>query len=130
MKLSPPNARFWTWLNDGLVKLTLKPDQTLNWCLRGRHDEGWSVEYHQWEWDGQVLTEQYGTDGTDCDGRHSTHGESFAELDQLRSVPAYDWYDFDFPLPLIKLPVDGVFYPAWTRGKQSQRDYAAEAMGY
>ena len=124
------NARIWIWENDGLVKLTLKPGQSLTWRTFCRHDEGWSSRGATWEWDGEVLTEQSGSDGTDCDGRLSTASESFCAFDKLRAVQAYDWHDFDYPLPQIKLPVDGVFFPEWTRGKQSQRDYAAEAMNY
>jgi len=62
--------------------------------------------------------------------RLSTSGTRFARFDQLRVVQAYSWHDFEYPLPIIKIPVDGVLYPAWTDGKRSQRDYAAEAMNY
>ena len=88
---------------------TLKPGQRLSWHIAWRHEEGWSYEGWIWEWDGEVLTEEYGTDGTDCDGRLSTR---FARFDQLRVVQVYSWHDFEYPLPIINIPVDGVFYPA------------------
>jgi hypothetical protein len=129
MKLTS-NARFWIWENDSRVKITLRPDQRLTWGRYTRHDEGYTSASYTWEWDGETLTEQFGSDGTDCDGRLSTSSERCATLAQLRGVQAYDWHDFDYPLPAIKLPVDGVFYPAWTDGRRSQRDYSAEAAGY
>jgi len=130
MKLPPPNARFWTRLNGGHVKLTLQPGQRLAWGHVWRDDEGWSSEFSAWEWDGAVLTQESGTDGTDCDGRLSTSYDSFCPLDKLRARQACDHVDLGWAQPIIEIPIPGVFYPEWTRGCQAQREYSAEAMNY
>ena len=120
------NARFWQFLNDGFVKLTLRPGQSLAWGKAARHDEGWSSEWQRWEWDGRVLVNTYGTDGTDCDGRLSTEGESFCHLQDLKACPQFDWEKSQTNPPLLR----GIRSPEWTQGRQRQRDYRAEAMGY
>lgn len=117
------NARFWIWLNDGLVKLTLKPGQELVWFKSWRHDEGWSSEIHQWtydEFDG-VVVEDYGTDGVDCDGRLSTSSSYEVPVDRLAETEMYVAEGTYGPMPA---------QPDWCRKGSFQRDYSAEAMGY
>jgi hypothetical protein len=129
--LRPQNARIWVWLNDGWVKLTLRPDQPLNHSHCCRHDEGWSAEYYTWTWNGEVLVEEYATDGRDCDGRLSTHSTHFTTPERFRVQPAYRFFNnLDLRLPDYQIPIPEIAVPEWTRGQQRQRDYSAEAMGY
>lgn len=114
MLVPTPNARFWDYLNNGRVKITLRPGQSLTWSKWYRTDEGWSSEGCTWSHEGDGVRCQYGTDGVDCDGRLRQGGELFAPLADLRTGET----------------VDGIPYPAWEEIESWQRDYAAEAAGY
>ena len=110
------NARFWTWVNDGLVKITLRDRQALNHSSFSRHDEGWSAEYETWSlWDG-LVTREVTTDGTDCDGRLTNYYSDECPIEDLRHHEAYDAPEY--------------MVPEWRVMSQSQRDEYAEAAGY
>lgn len=70
------NARFWTHMSNGVVKLTVKPGETLRWHSFERHDEGWSSEAHEWSSDGYTLFHSVTIESRDCDGRHDWRGSS------------------------------------------------------
>lgn len=100
------NARFTVLHSGSEVVLTLRPEQSLSWDHYENHDEGWSSTWTIWRYrDGKLQLEQ-ATDGTDCDGRLSTHVELVAVV-----------------------PASGAF-PHWDEVNSGQRDYAAEAAGY
>lgn len=109
------NARFWEWVNDGRVRITLKPGQRLEWYTRSRHDEGWSSEYMAWKWDGNMLTRESETDGRDCDGRFSTQQTVISR---------------DLNGRTVEIDGDTWTAPEWERVDASQRDYSAEAANY
>jgi hypothetical protein len=117
-------ARFWTWLNDGWVKISVPIDKPMTWGKSWNNGEGYSCEHNTWEWDGSHLTENSGYSGTDCDGRHSSQSNRFVEPERIKSVQCFAWWDNE------KFPILGMFMPDWTEGKRSQRDYSAEAAGY
>ena len=108
------NARFWALVHGSPVKLTLKPGQRLTWHQSWATDEGWSSASETHKHEGEVVRYEGGTDGVDCDGRLSTFCEQQCHLNMLRAGGA----------------LDGLRFPAWERGADGQRDYAAEAMGY
>lgn len=112
-------ARFWTY-HHGYVKISLRPGQTLNHTAGGIHEEGWWSESTTWRHDGDTVVCQHATDGADCDGRLSTHNETFCPLDRLTAREPFD---------RDGLPARAML-PEWERGESGQRDYAAEAMGY
>lgn len=126
MKSNTPNARFWVWENDGWIKLTLKPGQTLRWVSGGSTDEGYSNDYHSWEYDTEegVVIADYANESRDCDGRHSYHATSNCLIGDLQALPPVtadpENYVDEIPVPR----------PDWRRGASSQRDHYAEAMGY
>ena len=111
-----PNARFWHWHRDSLVKLTLKPGQTLHHHYGSDDQEGWSWYGSTWTHDGDTLTWAWCDDGADCDGRLTQSGETACALTAL-----YAGSRDESGL---------VVYPAWSDAKRWQRDYAAEALGY
>ena len=112
----PRNARFWEYINGDYVKLTLRPGQSLSWSTGYRTEEGWHSEGAQWTHTGDGVSCQSGTDGVDCDGRLSTHCDSFVPLDKLRERPDAEGL--------------GILFPQWEKIDGGQRDYAAEAAGY
>lgn len=121
MLIHVPNARFWIWWNGDWVKITLNPDQELEFYQKWPTDEGWSSEWAKYEYDEQemAIISESGTDGVDCDGRSSTHWKGSCGLLALSALPEetdqYGW-----------CPAR----PAWEAGSRSQRDYTAEAAGY
>lgn len=116
------NARFWEYVNGDVVKITLKPGQTLHWRQAHQTDEGWSSEEHTWSYVADPLVphvlNEYVNDGRDCDGRLTRFTDSECLLDLLQA--GNESYAIDPP----------VRYPAWQKVGSSQRDYAAEAAGY
>lgn len=111
-----PNVRFRIFENDGYVTLTLKPGQTLEYSRFSRDDEGWTRYGAHWYYDDaeRVIRHSWGTDGTDCDGRHSEGRDLVCPIDRLTA------YTNGF----------GDQMPEWTKTGRWQRDYAAEAAGY
>jgi hypothetical protein len=109
------NARFWFYYNGDFVKLTLRPGQILHCAIHQPTDEGWTFDGEKFKHCGDHVAREFFTDGVDCDGRHSTHGELLCPLDQL----AARW-----------IVEDGYAVPDWQDISRSQRDYAAEAAGF
>ncbi len=113
-----PNFRFWQFIHDGWVKLTLRPGQALTHQIFSRDEEGYSRTIEQWALndDADLCTNQSGGDGSDCDGRISRHWEGEFDLHTGRYVPAY------------RAP--GLCRPEFEEVSTSRRDYTAELMGY
>ena len=105
--------------NGGLVKITLRPGQSLSWETRGPTDEGWSAEGYTWTHAGDVIECEGWSDGRDCDGRLSSYAESVCSLDELQA--GNEPYAED---------CEGIRYPRWERVDAGQRDYQAELAGY
>ena len=111
------NVRFWAWINNSPVKITLAPGQVIEHTSGGPTDEGWS-------WECQTFEFIYGIgkvertvcrSGADCDGPHSSEHHQVADMQDL----AANWID-----------EDQLAYPKWELQSSSQRDYYAEAMNY
>ena len=110
------------------MKISVKYGQTLTWGHRGPTDEGWSSECQEWTFEDKQITRICDSDGRDCDGRLSHHAEFHCPLLELNAVPILNWDGYDGTFE--PQPIPGMFCPAWQKGKASQRDYTAEAMGY
>lgn len=114
MEAKTPNARFLVFVNDNLVKITLKPGQELSWFKSWDHDEGWSSESCTWKHEHEYVNYQHECDGVDCDGRFSHYSECCCDINSLASVPNYY----------------GDLMPNWESEESYQHDYYAEQMGY
>lgn len=110
-------ARFWTHVNGGWVKLSVRWDRDLRVCYGGPCDEGYSYSQTTWKHTGDGVREEWQDWGRDCDGRHESGGERFAPLDQLADITTDD-------------VTGGPRIPNWTLADRHQRDYTAEAAGY
>jgi len=113
--MAAKNARFIDWINDGPVKLTLRPGQTLRHRTFRRHDEGFNATEIGWTHEGDRVAYEMHNTGTDCDGRMDYYAAGECRLERLKSG-----FEEDF----------GMRYPDWVKTDSSQRDYTAEAMGY
>jgi len=116
-------VRFWQWINGGWVRITIEAGESLAWSRFDRTDEGWRCESHKWSFDGETVTEQAASDGTDCDGRLSHGGGWTCSWVNLKAhipggVPDLDCHGM------------AITSPEWVKVDQFQRDHAAEAMGY
>lgn len=112
------NARFWTYINGGPVKLTLEPGQAAYHHHGERTDEGWASESTQWTHEDGGVRREWTTDGRDCDGRLTRHGADFCPLDQLHDLINTTGED------------STIHWPDWQRESAGQRDEYAEAAGY
>lgn len=113
------NLRFWVWIHDGPVKLTLRPGQTLGHHRHSRTEEGWESETNIWENDGGRLLLESITDGRDCDGRLTRHWAGSATA--LAGNPDAGGATHEGK---------PIAYPTWEKLAASQRDEYAEAAGY
>jgi hypothetical protein len=113
--MSYKRSRFWVRINDGYVRLTLRPGQQLHHYAGGRDEEGWSSEAHIWSHEGDHIRLEWMSDGVDCDGRLSDNTVCVCDLDKLTSRHVLD----DAPL-----------VPAWEHIEHEHRDYEAEKAGY
>lgn len=108
--------RFWHFSTAGeAIMIRLKAGQVLRHYTACNTDEGWSSEKNEWEFDGRTIVNRWVSDGRDCDGRLTRHGESYCSADKVRAGYVDE---------------DGITFPAWEQGASGQRDYSAEAMNY
>jgi hypothetical protein len=114
------NARFWVYVNDGWVKLTMKPDSELVHYRRGPCDEGWSGNGSTWRFDGHTLREYWIDEGRDCDGYIRTTGERYCDVGELKA--RVEEADSQFP--------DNPPRPVWHAGDERVHDEYAVAAGY
>lgn len=108
------NARFWVFINDSPVKLTLRPGQTLRWCHSSPTEEGWSAEGYTYHHEGDRVTLEHVTDGRDCDGRLRQIYVDFVSLDDLAAGNVFE----------------GIAYPKWESVEGSVYDEYAQAANY
>ena len=113
---SQRNARFWVYSGDALVKLTLKPGQSLHHCQGGPTDEGWSSSASEWTRNGQFIDAEHVSDGRDCDGRLTQSTTLSCLVADLYARAPDEWAP--------------VYMPAWTQDCSSQRDEYAEISNY
>ena len=116
------NVRFWTHnycTGSALVRITLKPGQSLSHGYGSETDEGWNYESQTWTHDGDYIRLDTFSDGVDCDGRLSTGGTYYCMIGEDLSNHTYEEMEPYVP---------GV--PVWTEEDSFQRDYSAEAAGY
>jgi hypothetical protein len=115
--MTATNARFWVFANNGFVKITLRPDQSLTWGWSARHEEGWSSEVVTWTHTGTAVERERSCDGRDCDGRTSEDQITACALDALAT--------WDTTLP----DAPGLV-PTWDDVRTSRYDEYAEGMNY
>jgi len=110
----PKNARFWEFVNNSPVKLTLRDGQSLHHTTWYRHEEGWTSHTYLWAYsNGCVILSEH-SDGVDCDGRLERFSQDTCWIEDLDQGGEYE----------------GLRFPRWTPVSSIQRDYSAEAMGY
>jgi hypothetical protein len=109
------NARFWHYVNGGLVKITIKPGQELSHSTSEQHDEGYSFQAASWRYDGAHVQRECTGGGKDCDGFISYSYDAICSVDKLHT----DWNKYS-----------EVYYPTWQNTDARQYDQYAEMMNY
>jgi len=84
------NARFWTWINDGWIRMTLQPGQEITHCVGGPHEEGYSYETTTYTHHGETVGREVFTESRDCDGRYDNAYSQAAAIDALDNVETPD----------------------------------------
>lgn len=108
-------ARFWTYANKDVVKITIRPGEILEWKFSRNTEEGYQLVLYVWEYNkykGIIKERIYGTE-RDCDGKHDWFNEYDCPITELRAFSA-----------------DGVQMPSWEPVEAKVWDYSAETMGY
>ena len=117
-------ARFWIYVNNDYVKISLKPGQTLNWYTKEATDEGWSGEGLSFEYDADlvlVLRESV-TEGRDCDGRIQYFDKAQCAIEDLQN--GNDTFD------MFEEHGHIVQFPCWERVTSEVCDEQAQKAGY
>ena len=114
------NARFWTYLNGGAVKLTLQEDESFTWRSFEYTDEGWNSEQITWTYENGVIRREWESCGRDCDGRLDQYGAQFCLVEHMQAGNTYEQ----------PAPIGWITYPKWEEVDSWQRDEFAEAAGY
>jgi len=123
-------ARFWIYHN-GWVKLSLRDGEVLEHYDKELDEEGYSSQYNCWQRDGDIITNEIHNDSRCCDGRFSSSQEIECDITQLKTRPARIERHWDSSLRSYEWIIgDNPNTPQWQDAGCSQRDYAAEAMGY
>ena len=113
----PRSIRFWEFVNNSWVKITLAPGQILHHATGGPTDEGYSFEHVVYDYSG-AITREITCEALDCDGRLDRFYEQTLERIELTAAgPSM----MDHPAGPRAI---------WADGKSSQRDYPAESAGY
>ena len=109
------NARFWVRYRGSWVKLTMKPETTLETYESEPTDEGFSYEHVRYRYDGEEVTCEVANGGKDCDGRIDCYTDYACMVTDLRGAMSYH----------NEVPI-----PKWTRLQTSVYDQYAAMMGY
>ena len=132
MKRKRTCVRIWIWWNESPVRITLKPNEPFELCSGGPCDEGYSYSSEVYEWDTleNVILNQCTTNAMDCDGRLSRCWDGEWKLDGTGETrPMMDFWNGNDDDVLTHNGV-ALETPTFVECGHSQRDYAAEAMGY
>lgn len=111
------NARLWIRYQGAWVKLTLRPEERIEFGFHAPTEEGFRSEGCILEHNGAHVSMHRYYRSRDCDGVYSGHSLMRCPLDNLHSV------DVD---------VDGETFrrPDWKELSRLDRDHAAEDAGY
>jgi hypothetical protein len=120
-------ARFWVWVNDGWVKLSIPPGQCLTWSEAHPTDEGWSGQSQCWTNTGEEVILEWTDEGRDCDGFISHEGTSTCPIEQLRARDMYSPETWGGDPPTEN---KGIFAPEWEHDRHSVYDEEAVKAGY
>jgi hypothetical protein len=139
LRMHQCNARFWVYENDGWIKLTLSPNQTIEFSGGGQHEEGFNYWHQSYTHDGDMIRGTYESRGRDCDGPSGNWTECHCQLHELGSRGMYRNEDDE-----DRLMTDGMReirfghldvveksgLPDWKKGRGGQYDGYAESMNY
>lgn len=130
-----PNARFWEFINSSWVKITLKPNQTMQHYVAHPTEEGWYSRHITWEHTGESVACQLTVMSRDCDGRLDRYNDFECQLPELQAREFWVQDQQDVArVPFWEIESElfesELLLPCWIESHCSQRDYTAEAMGY
>lgn len=128
------NARFWMSYLGGWVKLTMAVGDEIHLKEGGATDEGYSVTWTSYTFDGKTVERSLHNDSRDCDGRSSRDLTLECRVRKLASRACYVDREFiptaSKPYNEDYCPAMGAKLPDWQEVESSQHDYSAERAGY
>jgi len=119
-KTEAKTARFWIHVHGGLVHMSMRPGDALEWHYSEKTEEGWASEYMAVEHAGDAILMSIGRRERDCDGLFRQDTELAAQLDRLSCIEVVD---------ACGEPT-GVCRPDWQDLRDRRYDSYAEADGY
>lgn len=125
-KICPDKLRVWVHHKDSVVRLTLyNGADSIYLSDSGHTDEGWFSQFASYRLDNGIVYNTIDRRERDCDGLMETYSDWHWPVGG-ETTPR--WIDWDSEG--IDLFDETIRMPNWERGKCSQRDHSAEAMGY
>jgi hypothetical protein len=112
------NARFWVFVNNDFVKVTLRPQQHMDWRQAHATEEGYHAESMELHFDGYTVERIDVSEGRDCDGELSYTTKMVTDLEHLQDEPG----DAGF----LSTPDR----PQWLPGRTRVYDQYAQMAGY
>ncbi len=119
--MATKNARFWTYHRDSLVKITLRPGESVALVTGGATEEGYCHRWEEYTHNGDVVSLETAVHARDCDGPMESYRSLEANIDELAAHEGFTHYDFIGP---------GMLFPRWREVGSCQRDHYAESMNY
>lgn len=129
-------VRFYEYINETFVKLSIKQGQKLEFSTGGKCDEGFDVTYFTYKFDGEMLTLDVFNDARDCDGRFQSGQELCAnvktdlklgniDVSELSRQVSWDQSNWE-----NQKSVEIGTLINWKKVDNYQRDFEAERCGY
>lgn len=103
------NARFWVWVHQGWVKITLKPDQELTHLEFGPNEEaaGCWTDAITWRHERDRVVRENTSSSCDCDGPLDRYYNDECLLEDLKAIDQHEVYADPNNV--------GIFRPDWQK---------------
>src|ERR1035437_10285727 len=88
------SIKFHTFVGGEWIQIKLYAGMKTTHYAHQRTEEGWSSQESTWEYDGETVTIEHVSDGSDCDGRLTQESKSTATTTRPYQETKYDFKKF------------------------------------
>jgi len=123
-------ARIWIDYNDSWVKITITEDKPFQFSHYSRNSEGGHRHSERYTIEDGMVVCEIDDRGNDCDGRYEQTCKSTWPIGGKTRAAWVGQGPYVDGEGYADIYDESIQTPCWERYSSSQRDYAAEAMGY